>query len=196
MPALPADVLDQLFHQARTHNAWVERPLPDELLHELYDLVRMAPTSANSSPARFVFVKSTDAKERLRPAVSPGNVDKTMSAPVTAIVAYDLEFAEQMTKLSPTRDMKSWIVAATPEFRADMAKTNATLELGYLILAARALGLDCGPMAGVNGAKVDEAFFAGTSWRSLMLVNLGYGDASKVYPRNPRLDFAEVARIE
>jgi len=145
---------------------------------------------------RLVFVKSREAKERLRPALSAGNVDKTMAAPATAIVAYDLEFHQQMPKLFPARDMKSAFAAMPPEGRKDHASMNGALEGAYLIVAARALGLDCGPMGGFDRAKVDATFLEGTSWRSLFLVNIGYGDPAKVFPRNPRLEFTDAARIE
>ena len=195
MSELESSVLDQLFLQARTHNGWLDRPVSDETIYRLYDLMRMGPTSANATPMRVVFVKSHEAKERLKPTLHAGNVDKTMSAPVTAIVAYDLQFHEQMPKLFPARDMKS-VFASMPEAaRNHMALLNGSLQGAYLMLAARALGLDCGPMAGFDNAKVDEAFLSGTSWKSLFLVNLGYGDATKLFPRNPRLEFADAARI-
>jgi 3-hydroxypropanoate dehydrogenase len=157
----------------------------------------MAPTSANTQPARFVFVKSADAKNKLRPALSPGNVDKTMSAPATAIVAYDLEFYEKIPKLFPARpEMKTMFANMTASARDFFLVQNGSLQAAYLILAARALGLDCGPMGGFDRAKVDEAFFAATPWKSILLINLGYGDHGKVFPRNPRLDFDEACRIE
>jgi 3-hydroxypropanoate dehydrogenase len=195
MSALDPLVLDQLFLQARTYNGWLDRPVDDATLRRIYELARMGPTAANTSPMRLVFVKSRDAKERLRPALSAGNVDKTMAAPATAIVAYDLEFHEQMPKLFPARDMKSAFAAMPPEGRKDHASMNGALEGAYVIVAARALGLDCGPMGGFDRAKVDATFLEGTSWRSLFLVNIGYGDPAKVFPRNPRLEFGEAARI-
>ena len=156
----------------------------------------MGPTSANTTPMRVVFVKSQAAKERLKPALMPMNVDKTMSAPVTAIVAFDRSFHEQMGKLFPHRDMKP-MFSSMPEAARDAFGTlNGALQGAYLIVAARALGLDAGPMAGFDSAKVDAEFLAGTTWKTLFLVNLGYGDASKLFPRNPRLDFEEAARIE
>jgi 3-hydroxypropanoate dehydrogenase len=196
MPELDVSVLDRLFLKARTHNGWLDRPVNDETIHRLYDLMRMGPTSANMTPARLVFVKSREAKERLKPTLNPTNVDKTMAAPVTAIVAYDPNFHEQLPKLFPGRDMKSMFASLPEAARADVAVLNGALQGGYLIMAARALGLDCGPMAGFDKAKVDAAFLAAMSWKSLFLLNLGYGDASQVHPRNPRLDFAEAARIE
>ena len=195
MSALDPLVLDQLFLQARTYNGWLDRPVDDATLRRIYELARMGPTAANTSPMRLVFVKSRDVKERLRPALSAGNVDKTMAAPATAIVAYDLELHEQMPKLFPARDMKSAFAAMAPEGRKDHASMNGALEGAYVIVAARALGLDCGPMGGFDRAKVDATFLEGTSWRSLFLVNIGYGDPAKVFPRNPRLEFGEAARI-
>ncbi|GHG78855.1 malonic semialdehyde reductase [Comamonas sp. JC664] len=187
--------LDQLFLGARTHNAWLDAPVADEVLQQLYALTRMAPTSANSQPGRIVFVKSPEAKERLKPALSPGNLDKTMSAPVTAIIAFDTEFYEKLPELFPARDMKSGIASRPAEVREKMAYMNSSLQGGYFILAARALGLDCGPMAGFDNAKVDAAFFPDGKWKSNFLINLGHGDAAKLHPRNPRLDFDEACRI-
>jgi 3-hydroxypropanoate dehydrogenase len=192
---LSDQALDQLFRQARTHNAWQPKPVDDALLGQLLELTLLGPTSANSSPGRFVFVKSAAAKEKLRPAMSAGNVDKTMAAPVTAIVAMDMAFYEHLPKLFPHADARSWF-AGNDKAIAETAFRNSTLQGGYLILAARALGLDTGPMSGFDAAKVDEAFFAGTTVRSNFLVNLGYGDASTLFPRSPRFSFDEAARIE
>ena len=186
--------LNILFRHARTHSYWLDKAVDEALLQQLYDLLRMAPTSANCSPARLVFVKSPEAKLRLKPAMSEGNRDKTMKAPVTVIVAYDLEFYEQLGKLFPHADARSWF-AGKPETIQNTAFRNSSLQGAYLILAARALGLDCGPMSGFNNALVDQEFFAGSSWRSNFLINLGYGDASHLHPRNPRLEFAEACRI-
>jgi 3-hydroxypropanoate dehydrogenase len=196
MPELDTSVLDQLFLKARTHNGWLDRPVSDETIHRLYDVMRMGPTSANTTPVRIVFVKSREAKERLKPALMASNVDKTMAAPVTAIVAYDPNFYEHLPRLFPGRDMKSMFASMPEAARNHAAVLNAALQGGYLIIAARALGLDCGPMAGFDRAKVDAAFLAELSWKSLFLLNLGYGDATQVFPRNPRFDFAEAARIE
>jgi len=188
--------LEQLFLAARTHNAWTERPVPDELLRQLYDTLRMGPTSANSCPARIVFVKTKEAKEKLLPTLMEGNRAKVMAAPVTAIIGYDLHFYEKLGKLFPNApDAPSWFngdekTAFTNAFR------NGTLQGAYLIIAARALGLDCGPMSGFDNAKVDELFFAGTNVRSNFICSLGYGDPKGVYPRNPRLSFEEACRIE
>jgi 3-hydroxypropanoate dehydrogenase len=191
------DDLDLLFLGARTHSAWLDRPVDDATLHRLWELTRMPPTSANSNPLRVVFVKSAAAKERLRPTLAPGNVDKTMTAPVTAIVAYDLEFAAKMGELFPARPEMGAGLAKMPEAARDRwVLLNGSLQAGYFILAARALGLDAGPMGGFDNAKVDAEFLAGTSWRSNILVNLGYGDASKLFPRNPRLAFETACRID
>ncbi|NNB88242.1 malonic semialdehyde reductase [Corallococcus exiguus] len=194
--ALDTDSLEQLFTEARTHSGWRDRPVTDETLRRIYELARMAPTAVNSQPVRLVFVRSREAKERLKPALSPGNVDKTMQAPVTVIVAYDTAFHEQMPKLFPARDMKSVFAAMTPEAREQAAFMNGTLQGGYVILAARSLGLDCGPMGGFDKAKVDEAFLQGTGWKSNFLINLGYGDPAKLFPRNPRLSFEDACRMD
>ncbi|NPD26615.1 malonic semialdehyde reductase [Corallococcus sp. AB004] len=194
--ALDTDALEQLFTEARTYPGWQDRPVTDETLRRIYELARMAPTAVNSQPVRLVFVRSREAKERLKPALSPTNVDKTMQAPVTVIVAYDTAFHEQMPKLFPSRDMKSVFAAQTPEAREQAAFMNGTLQGGYVILAARALGLDCGPMGGFDKAKVDEAFLQGTGWKSNFLINLGYGDPAKLFPRNPRLSFEDACRLD
>jgi 3-hydroxypropanoate dehydrogenase len=187
--------LDIIFRNARTHRAFTAEPVSDELLHQIYDLAKLGPTSANSSPARIVFVRSPEAKERLKPALSPGNVEKTMSAPVTAIFAYDLQFYELFPRLAPFMKDAVATFASNPAMAEQTAKMNAALQGAYFMLAARSLGVDCGPMAGFDNAKVDAEFFAGTSWRSSFLCNLGHGDASKLHPRGPRLDFDEVCKI-
>jgi 3-hydroxypropanoate dehydrogenase len=186
--------IDQLFRAARTHNAWLERDVPDALLHEIIDLTKLGPTSANCSPARFLFVKSRAAKERLKPHLSEGNRDKTMKAPVCAIIGYDLDFFEHLPKLFPHTDAKSWF-AGKPEKIFDNAFRNGTLQGAYLIMAARALGLDCGPMSGFDNKGVDAEFFAGTNVKSNFLCNIGYGDASVLFARSPRFDFDEMAQI-
>lgn len=189
--------LDLLFSEARTHNVWQDRPVDDELLKRAYELARMGPTGGNSQPLRIVFVKSAEAKKRLEPALMPQNVEKTLTAPVTAIIAWDSEYWEQLPKLFPDRpQMKDMIAGLPPPVREGMGTQSADLQAGYFILAARALGLDCGPMGGFDRAKVDAAFLAGTTWRSLLLVNVGYGVTEKLYPRNPRLSFEEAARVE
>jgi 3-hydroxypropanoate dehydrogenase len=194
-PKLPDRALDQIFRSARTFNGFRDEPVGDETLHALYDLMKWGPTSANGCPMRVVFARSAAAKEKLRPALSAGNLDKTMRAPVTAIVGRDLDFFEHLPRLYPATDARSWYVG-NEALIEHTALVNGTLQAAYLILAARALGLDCGPMGGFNGGMVDAAFFAGTRVKSIVLVNLGYGDPAKVYPRGPRFDFAEVCRIE
>ncbi|OZB62160.1 MAG: malonic semialdehyde reductase [Lysobacterales bacterium 14-68-21] len=187
--------LDQLFRNARTFNAWLDREVTDAQLHQLYDLLKFGPTSANSSPMRLVFVKSAEAKAKLSPFLSEGNRAKTMAAPVTAIVANDHAFHEKLPQLFPHTDAKSWFEGNQPLIDTT-AFRNATLQGAYLILAARAVGLDCGPMSGFDNAGVDAAFFAGTAIKSNFLVNLGYGDASRdLFPRSPRLSFDEACTI-
>ena len=191
---LPSESLDRLFRTARTHNR-LGGEVSDATLRELYDLVKWGPTTANAGPGRFVFVKSPEAKERLRPALDEGNLEKTMNAPVTVIVAHDLAFYEKLPYLFPHADAKSWFDTAPEEVLQTVALRNGSLQGAYLILAARSLGLDCGPMSGFNNAKVDAEFFAGTRIRSNFLVNLGIGDASAIFPRSPRLLFDEAAQI-
>ena len=193
-PTLSADALDQLFRTARTHNE-IGGEVSDELLHQLYELLKWGPTTANSCPARFVFVKSAEARAKLGPALDEGNYAKTMAAPVTVIVAYDMAFFEKMPYLFPHTDAKGWFDGKAEAAIETICLRNGSLQGAYLLLAARALGLDCGPMSGFDNAKVDAAFFAGTTWKSNFLVNLGYGDASKLFPRSPRLAFDEVARV-
>jgi len=192
---LAEPALRQLFLDARTHNGWTSRPVSDEDIRRLYDLVRFGPTSANSSPARFVFVKSPGAKERLKPFLSAGNRDKTMAAPVTAIIGYDLEFHEKLPKLFPHADARSWFTGNAAKIE-ETAFRNSSLQGGYLILAARALGLDAGPMSGFDKAGVEREFFPGETIRVNFLCNLGYGDPAKLFPRNPRLAFDEACSIE
>jgi 3-hydroxypropanoate dehydrogenase len=200
---LSKDALNVLFHQARTHNAWLDQPISDELLRELYDLMKYGPTSANSNPARIIFLRTAEAKQRLRPALSPTNVEKVMKAPVTAIVGFDLKFFEHTPKLFPNNPAMRDMFANAPPLAEITAFRNATLQGGYLILAARALGLDCGPMSGFDNAKVDAEFFSPSAGnppsfihvKSNFLCNLGYGDASKLFPRNPRLSFEEACRL-
>jgi 3-hydroxypropanoate dehydrogenase len=188
--------LDQLFRSARTFNAFLPKPVSEEQLHALYDLAKFGPTSANSSPMRLVFVKSAEAKEKLKPFLSEGNRAKTMAAPVTAIVANDHEFHEKLPQLFPHADARSWF-AGNQDLVDLTAFRNATLQGAYVIMAARALGLDCGPMSGFDNAGVDEVFFAGTPIKSNFLINIGYGDASRdLFPRSPRLSFDEACRVE
>jgi 3-hydroxypropanoate dehydrogenase len=188
--------LDQLFRQARTYNAFLPKPVSDEQLHALYELAKFGPTSANSSPMRAVFVKSAEAKDKLKPFLSEGNRAKTLAAPVTVIIANDHEFYEKLPQLFPHADARSWFVG-NQEMIDRTAFRNATLQGGYVIMAARALGLDCGPMSGFDNAGVDQAFFAGTSIKSNFLINIGYGDSSRdLFPRSPRLSFEEACRVE
>ncbi|WP_147653151.1 malonic semialdehyde reductase [Vulcaniibacterium gelatinicum] len=192
---LPAPALDQLFRQARTYNAF-SGDVSDETLHALYDLLKWGPTAANSCPARFVFVKSKEAKARLGPALDEGNYAKTMAAPCTVIVAYDMAFYDKLPVLFPHTDARAWFDTKPEDALERICLRNGSLQGAYLILAARALGLDCGPMSGFDNAKVDAAFFAGTTWRSNFLVNLGRGEPSSIFPRSPRLPFDEACRIE
>ncbi|WP_243050806.1 malonic semialdehyde reductase [Dyella sp. RRB7] len=187
--------LDQLFRTARTFNAWLPKEVSDAQLHQLYELAKFGPTSANSSPMRLVFVKSKEAKEKLSPFLSEGNRAKSLAAPVTAIVASDYAFYEKLPQLFPHADARSWFVGNQPLIETT-AFRNGSLQGAYLILAARALGLDCGPMSGFDVAGVDAAFFAGTTLKANFLVNIGYGDASRdLFPRSPRLSFDEACRI-
>ena len=191
---LPDASLDQIFRTARTHNE-LGGEVSDDTLRQLYDLAKWGPTSANMTPARLVFVKSAEAKAKVEPALDEGNRAKTMAAPVTVIVAHDEDFHEKLPYLFPHTDAKSWFEGPR-EGRREAAFRNGSLQGAYVILAARALGLDTGPMSGFNNAKVDEAFFAGTAIKSNFLINLGHGDTAKLFPRSPRLSFDEAARIE
>lgn len=186
--------LDTLFRNARTFNRWRDKPVTDDQLRAIYDLMKWGPTSANTSPARIVFVRSREAKEKLLACVSPGNVDKTRAAPVTAIIGMDMAFFEKLPQLFPHADARSWFVGKQPMIDAT-AMRNSSLQGGYLIMAARAAGLDCGPMSGFDAAKVDQAFFAGTAVKSNFLCNLGYGDPAGNFARSPRLPFDEACRI-
>lgn len=186
--------LRQIFTEARTHNAYLERPVPDELLQRAVDIAKVAPTSANQSPLRIIFVKSKEAKARLMAGVYPGNAEKTLAAPVTAIAAYDTHFYNHLPFLMPYVDAKSWFDGNEP-FATRSAFQNGTLQVAYLILALRAVGLDTGPMTGFDNAKVDEEFFAGGTFKSNVLINIGYGDASKLFPRAPRFEFSQIAKI-
>jgi 3-hydroxypropanoate dehydrogenase len=192
---LSSEGLDLLFRKARTHNVWLDKPVEDALLRQVYDLARMGPTSANMCPMRIVFVKSKEAKEKLKPALDAGNVDKTMKAPVTAIIGMDIHFYERLPQLFPHADAKSWFKDLPENVLEYTALRNGSLQGAYFMLAARALGLDCGPMSGFNNAKVDQTFFAGTTIKSNFLCNLAYGDASKLHPRSPRLTFEEASQI-
>jgi 3-hydroxypropanoate dehydrogenase len=209
VPPLDDRALDVLFRQARSHNAWQERPVADDTLRQVYDLMKWAPTSANSSPARFVFLRTQRAKERLLPALAAGNVVKTMSAPVTVIIAYDLKFYEKLPNLFPHAPTMRDLFVNTPALVESTARRNSSLQGAYFILAARAVGLDCGPLSGFDNAKVDEEFFGlgreceGCDQeffpeghvKSNFLCNVGYGDPSKLFPRSPRLSFDEACTL-
>ena len=188
------DVLDRVFRDARTPSRWADTALPDGLLQTLYELVKLGPTSGNCSPARFVFLESRDSRERLRPALSAGNVERTMSAAVTVIVATDPLFYEQLPRLYPQAEARSWF-AADAGLAEETAARNATLQGGYLILAARMLGLDAGPMSGFDNTRVDDIFLSGQNWKSNFLVNLGYADGTPEAPRAPRLAFDEACLL-
>ncbi len=187
---LNAESLDVLFHDARTHYSWTSEPVTDLQLEQLYASLKFGPTSANTSPARFVFLRSAEARERLRPALSAGNIDKTLTAPVVTILAWDPKFYDRLPELFPHADARAWF-AGNDALAEETAFRNSTLQGGYLIMAARAMGLDCGPMSGFDRARVDEIFFAESGWRSNFLVNLGHGDGQNQYPRAPRLAFAD-----
>jgi 3-hydroxypropanoate dehydrogenase len=203
------DGLDLIFRKARSYHAWLNKPVSDDTLRQVYDLMKWGPTSANSNPARLVFIRTAEGKARLRPALGPGNVDKVMTAPVTAIVAYDLQFYEKLPKLFPHNPAMRDRFAAAPELVEVTARRNSSLQGAYLIIAARALGLDCGPLSGFDHAKVDQEFFAAGrptrdceeefipagKLKSNFLCNLGYGDSSKLFPRLPRLDFDEACSL-
>ena len=195
-PQLSSQTLDTLFLQARTHNDWLDKPVDDALLRQIWDLARMGPTSANCSPMRVVFVKSAEAKARLQPALMEGNRAKTLAAPVTAIFGNDSRFYDLLPKLFPHTDARAWFagpgkeeVAATTAFR------NGTLQAAYFMLAARALGLDCGPMSGFDNAMVDREFFPSGKIKSNFICNLGHGDPDRLFPRSPRLEFQETCSI-
>jgi 3-hydroxypropanoate dehydrogenase len=192
--ALDEAALDQLFREARTQNKWTDQPVTDDELRQLYDLLKLGPTSANCSPARVLFLRSQSAKERLKPALSSGNRDKTMAAPVVAIVAYDPKFYDQLPKLFPHADARSWFTSSE-KLAEETAFRNGTLQGGYLILAARAIGLDAGPMSGFDNAKVDAEFLNWRGWKSNFLVNLGHGDPDGLFARNPRLSFDEACQL-
>jgi 3-hydroxypropanoate dehydrogenase len=188
------EALDRLFCEARTHSTWLPEPVPIELLRKAYELACLGPTSANASPARFVFLTTPGAKALLKPVLALGNVDKTMAAPATVIIAWDTEFHEHLPKLFPQADVRSYFVGNKPLIEEN-AFRNSSLQAAYFIFAARALGLDCGPMSGFDADKVNAAFFPDGMWKVNLLCNLGYGDPSRLHPRNPRLNFEEAAVI-
>ncbi len=194
MSRVAAEVLARAFVEARTHNAWQSKDVPDSLLQELVATAQLGPTAVNSQPARFVFVKSAAAKEKLKPFLSEGNRAKTMQAPVCTIIGYDTAFYEHLPRTFPHKDLRGSF-SGNPQVALENAFRNSTLQGAYLIVAARLLGLDCGPMSGFDNAGVDEAFFSGTSTKSNFLCNLGYGDASVLKGRLPRLGFDEIATI-
>jgi len=195
MPTADNSALDLLFRNARTHNYWQAKPVDDAVLRAAYDLAKFGPTSANMCPMRVVFVKSQAAKEKLKPCLDAGNVDKTMLAPATAIIGMDLHFFDQMPKLYPHADAKAWFKDLPENILEYIALRNSSLQGAYFMLAARAVGLDCGPMSGFDNAKMDAAFFAGTNVKSNFICNLGYGEAAKLHPRSPRLTFDEACKI-
>ncbi|MCG8357356.1 MAG: malonic semialdehyde reductase [Kiloniellales bacterium] len=188
------EALDLLFREARTQNAWQDKPVSEVMLRAVYDLAKMGPTSANCSPMRLVLVTSPEAKAKLEPALIPGNVEKTMAAPVTAIIGYDRTFYERLPDLFPHADARSWF-AGNDELIETTAFRNGSLQGAYFMLAARSLGLDCGPMSGFDNDLVDQAFFPAGDVRSNFLCNLGYGDPEGLFPRSPRLEFDEACRI-
>ena len=191
---LGAAAMAQLFTEARTHNHFRELPVPDRLLREALDLAKMGPTAANQQPLRALFLRSTQAKERLRPALMPGNVEKTMAAPVVAVMGYDVEFYEHLPFLFPHADAKSWF-AGSPDFAARSAAQNGTLQVAYFILALRTVGLDAGPMTGFDPAKVEREFFPDGKIKANVIINIGYGNDAKLFPRSPRFSFDEMATI-
>ncbi len=193
-PPLPTIALEQSFLTARTFSKFTDQPVPDALLHQLYDLAKWGPTSMNSQPARFVFVRSPEAKAKLKLALAPGNADKTMAAPVTAIVAMDTRFFDHLPEQFPAMDAKTLFVN-NPAMAEGNAHRNSSLQGAYLILAARQLGLDCGPMSGFDAAKVNEQFFADGRFKANFLINLGYGEQGSTHPRGPRLPFDTACSI-
>jgi len=193
--AVSDEALDIIFRDAHTQNKWTDKPVSNALLMAIYDLMRWGPTSANGSPARFYFLTSHAAKERLKPHLSPGNRDKTMAAPAVAIIGMDLDFPEHFPRLFPNNPKMKDVFAGKDEFARTFALRNSSLQGAYFIIAARALGLDCGPMSGFDNDAVDKEFFAGTNIKSNFICALGHGDPAGVFPRNPRLSFDEACRI-
>ena len=187
--------LDRLFRTARTRNAWTDRPVTEQQVRELYDLLKFGPTSSNCCPARFVWIRSADGKQKLAALASPGNAPKILAAPVTVIVGYDLDFAEQMPKLFPARGKQMQEYFSDPLVAKTTAFRNSSLQGAYLIIAARALGLDCGPMSGFNNDAVDSEFFGGSRIKSNFICSIGYGSDQNLFPRNPRLSFEESGRL-
>lgn len=186
--------LDILFREARSYNAWQDKPVSDQQINELYELMKWGPTSANSCPARMVFIKSDEAKQKLRDCLDEGNIEKSMSAPVVAIIGMDMEFYEQLSKLFPHTDAKSWFVGKDEKI-LETAFRNSSLQGAYLMLAARSLGLDCGPMSGFDNDKLEAAFFPGGKIKANFICAIGYGSEDKLYPRGPRLEFNEACQV-
>jgi len=191
---LDSNSLDTIFRTARSQNGWLDREVSDEQIHEIYELMKFGPTAANNCPARITFLKSEDSKNRLKPHLDEGNIDKTMSAPVVAIIGYDTEFYEKLPYLFPHTDARSWF-AGKPEKIVASGSMNATLQAAYFMIAARSIGLDCGPMGGFNNEGVDSEFFSDGKTKTLLICSIGYGDKSKVFPRSPRLDFSEACKV-
>ncbi|QKQ27955.1 malonic semialdehyde reductase [Candidatus Reidiella endopervernicosa] len=191
---LSEKALDTLFREARSFSNWLDQPVNDELLHKLYDLLKMGPTAANSCPARIRFIKSSEAKQRLKPCLAEGNIEKSMSAPVVAIIGMDMTFYDQLPKLFPHTDARSWF-AGKPDKIEESAFRNSSLQAAYLILAARSLGLDCGPMSGIDYPAMDAEFFPEGTIKTNFICAIGYGDNTQLFPRQPRLDFDEAAEI-
>ena len=192
---LPDAALDQLFRKARTHNGWSPQAVPPALIRELYEMAALGPTASNAQPGRFVFLVSEEAKQRLIPHMAAGNQDKTLAAPVNVLIAHDLNFGEKIPQVFPQRPQFREVFAANPALAKETAFRNGSLQAAYLMLAARSLGLDCGPMSGFNAAGVNEAFFAGTGWEVNFVCNIGYGTDENLFPRNPRLAFEDACRI-
>jgi 3-hydroxypropanoate dehydrogenase len=192
---LTDEAQDLIFRDAHTARGWQGEKVSPELLEKIYDLMKFGPTSANCSPLRVVFVQSPEAKEKLKPCLDPGNVAQTMAAPATAIFAYDMKFYDHLSKLYPQTDARSWFAGNDAKI-FDTAFRNGTLQAGYFMIAARGLGLDCGPMSGFDNKKLDAAFFADGRYKSNFLCNLGYADPARIYPRNPRLGFGEACQIQ
>ena len=191
---LDSNSLDTIFRTARSQNGWLDRKVSDEQIHEIYELMKFGPTAANNCPARITFLKSEDSKNRLKPHLDEGNIEKTMSAPVVAIIGYDIEFYEKLPYLFPHTDARSWF-AGKPEKIVASGSMNATLQAAYFMIATRSMGLDCGPMGGFNNEGVDNEFFSDGKTKTLLICGIGYGDESKVFPRSPRLDFSEACQV-
>jgi len=191
---LDSNSLDTIFRTARSQNGWLDRKVSDEQIHEIYELMKFGPTAANNCPARITFLKSEDSKNRLKPHLDEGNIEKTMSAPVVAIIGYDTEFYEKLPYLFPHTDARSWF-AGKPEKIVASGSMNATLQAAYFMIATRSMGLDCGPMGGFNNEGVDNEFFSDGKTKTLLICGIGYGDESKVFPRSPRLDFSEACQV-